>query len=397
MKLWTLSKTDLARQCLYWLSPHVPRQPWQPKGEAAMLGDAVHLIGQRVLEGHANPTEGVSEEAAKYETGLRQMLAALPDGERIAELPMAWDCETKTARVLPSKGQRDYTAKRWTELVGTADIIIIGDDWVGCYDIKTGIGARSKEAKTAGQLLTLGLCIARIRKVERVKIGFCHVEVGDWYVDEDELDCFDLLDVEDELDKLYREVLTGQMVPKPGHHCYSAWCPAASVCPATQATLARIDDEAHRHLPMVPTIESPEQAARVRIGLKLIEEKRKAWQEALEQYVLHQGAVEVSPGVWFGAVEKSSERVSISYQDLGLLVEHMGEDAARDAVEVRTSKTAIESALKARQAKRGEGIAKARALYDELRPRGLMRASTYTTFSEFSKNSKNDNEDGEAA
>lgn len=351
-----------------------------------------------------------SPDGAAYTRSVERYLDHLRDcaeGAEVSawhsEIAMAWDCATRAARILPSRNHRDYGGRKASEIVGTADVVLVGDDRVLVSDLKTGRGAREEPAKNSGQLRMLALCAARIFGASSATIELYHIDQDSErsYADQHSLDAFDLLDIEDEIASVYADAASGSQVPKPGPHCYSKWCPIAANCPATLATLARIDESAASDLPMVPTIESEEQARRVRIGLKLIDEhikaKVEAWKTALHEYVSRNGPVDLGGGKWYGAVEKSRDVLDLRHEHLDLMKRIMGEDAATAAIEIATSKAAIERALKERQTKRGEGIAKSRELYDALRSEGAMRRSTFVTFSDFKQRNDSNDDEGEAA
>jgi Holliday junction resolvase-like predicted endonuclease len=400
VRLPTASKLDLARACSFWLSPHAPKAPPYVESEHAALGNEVHAMVEAAIKGADYTPSSVG---LVYSVSVSNYVNLhLPAGERYSEIAMAWDCETRTARLLPSNGQRDYTQRRANEIVGTADVVVVDGSRVVVSDVKTGRGAREEAARNSGQLRFLALCAARVFGATDIEIELYHMDQDSdrSYPDRHTLDPFDLFDIEDEIDAIYREVKGGAQVPRSGPHCYGKWCPIAATCPATMAMLARIDEEAASGLPMVPTIENDEQARRVRIGLKMVEEhieaKVAAWKTALQEYVSRNGAVELGNGKWYGAHEKSRDVVSISHEHIDLLKRLMGDDAMSAAVEVKTSKSAIEKALKERQTKRGEGVAKARQLYEALRQDGAMRRSTFVVFEDFKKTDSNDDE-GEAA
>jgi hypothetical protein len=188
-----------------------------------------------------------------------------------------------------------------------------------------------------------------------------------------------------------RPILRGPLAP------LALLAPLATL--STLATLARIDESATSDLPMVPTIENEEQARRVRVGLKLIDEhikaKVEAWKTALHEYVSRNGPVDLGGGKWYGAVEKSRDVLGLRHEHLDLMKRIMGDDAATAAIEIATSKAAIEKALKERQTKRGEGIAKSRELYDALRSVGAMRRSRGVVFSDFKRRNDDSNDDND--
>lgn len=384
MRLPTASSVALARQCAFWLSPHAPEPPpGDDDSSYSMLGDGVHLIYERIGTYCPFTTIGIYEPALDYREVLEESVASLPQGERYFELAMAWDLETRTARLLPSHGQRDYSDAFETEITGTADVVVVCDDYVFVRDVKSGVKARRKRAASTDQLRMLALAAARIFGKERAIIELDHVTPDARRSDPAELDCFALADVEEDLDKLYQTVKAAQQAPSPGIHCFDGFCPIRSNCPAQRATLAVIRREALNELPRVAAIETDEQARRVRIGLRMIRESLKPWDQELIRYVLNVGPVHMGDGVYYGQREYQEDVLEIDHAAKDVLIKHLGEDVVRDAVELSTSKTALTKAARLHQAKRGEGVKKCEDAFAELRESGAMGKRTKKKIEEY--------------
>lgn len=391
MRLPTASKIGLATACSFAWSPHAPRWPKYEQSAAADLGNAVHAVAESIMGGDGHPA--VVAETAAYvapiiaarEELLRRvgtLDAAAPYAH--VEAPIAFDCVSGRARELPAVAHRDYSAARPTEIVGTADAVLVGQSVI-VADWKTGRGARDTRTKDTWQTLFLGLAFARSRGLDTITIALVHLEPGDYWIDWHTLDAFDLDDIEDTIRAMYAELSAAQQTPKPGPHCSSQWCPIRASCPATSATLARVNADAARFLPAVNDITSPEEAARVRVGLKLVDEAAKAWKVKLEEYLRTNGAVPIGDGKYLGIVEQSRDTVAITHEHAESLRKLLGEEIALEAIEVKTSRSAIEEACKARQAKRGDGARQAEQAMQMLRERGAVRTSTFTKIDEFTK------------
>lgn len=388
------SKLPLARECSFAWSPLAPRWPKDSRSAAAKKGDEVHAVAQAVGEERELPDD-VSDDAKASADHVREYLDALPPGRRLHEVAVAYDCVTRTARWLPQKdGHRDYSSRRPEELVGTADVILIADDCVIVPDYKTGHKARMHKASESLQLRFLAMAAAKASGKHAATIAHAHVTADGIWTDGVDLDCFDLDDAEAEVLSIYDTIRGGQQTPRPGYHCHGHYCPIRAVCPATQATIEAVSSDARKHLPMVPKIESHEQAARVRVGLAMVEAASKLWKAALEEYVLAHGPIFVGNGLMFGAVETARESISIGHEHLRHICDALGDDALTKCIDVKTSKAALERAARSAYPERGKGTKVARELVNKLRTMGAVRESRFTVFQEF-KPRNGTNEDGE--
>jgi hypothetical protein len=147
--------------------------------------------------------------------------------------------------------------------------------------------------------------------------------------------------------------------------------------------MAAISTEAAAMLPPnMLAVENDEQAKKARVALKLYDEVAKRLKDSLHEYVKSHGAVEIADGVFYGLVEQSREAIDLSVPGAADAVREV---AGLEAIEMSTSKAAIERSTMAAQEKRGEGAAKARALYDRLREMGAVRTSSFARTEEFTK------------
>lgn len=412
MRLPSASKFGLARKCSYWLSPHAPPKDPYEEGDSARLGNDVHTIAQRIGEGHPNPLAPVEEgrkkevrelldEAKAYLDVCKESVDSLPCGERFFELPMAWCAKTRSSRILPSKGHRDYSAKRETEIPGTTDVLVVCEDHVLIRDLKTGFGAKQKDASETDQLRLLALMAARMFGAERAVIELDHLAPDGRYVDRAELDCFQLLEVEDEIDDLYKTIESAQQTPKPGVHCFDGYCYVRSNCPATRATLAAVNRDAVAHLPMVAEITTQEQAARVRVGLRMVEEAKRAWYKELISYVLRNGPVDMGDGVFYGEREREKEDLDLDYEHRSILEGILGPEVVASSVRLTTSKTALLREARAAQTrnkeKRGTGAERCEQAIAALREAGAVSVKTQKRFEEYRVRDESNNNDNEAA
>lgn len=385
MSRLSASKIDLAKRCQFWLSPHAPSAPKQEQTTYSRRGNEAHAVAEQASRDPSSETVAASPWAASVALADE----TVPDGARFEEVAYAWDCGSNTARELTTNGHRDYSMARKNEIVGTADLVVVCEDRVFVRDLKTGRGARDTEAIDSMQLQFLALCAARVHGKSSATIELYHLDEDPerCYGDREDLTAIDLYDIETELADLWSAIDGAQAVPIPGTHCYSSWCPIRQVCPATMATLARIDEAAHRGLPMAPTIDNDDQAARVVVGMKVVESafeyNLKAWKEQLRAYVDRNGPIDMGEGEKYGAVEVSKDSIRITHDHIATIERVMGAGNARLAVGVSTSKAAIERACKSLQARRGEGSAMAREVVESLRRENAVRTSRYVNYTTF--------------
>jgi hypothetical protein len=408
IRLPTMSKAALSLACQYWLSEHAPRMPWEPSSPAAEHGNAVHSLAEAILEGRQVKC---SAEVEPYRAPLTQAIESLrAEGWHLAaEVPVAYTPATGAARSLKKGGHRAYGDVKPHELAGTADIVGVKPGAIIVADVKTGRGAKAHEATETQQLRALAVAFANIYGADFADVALLHVEPNDYELDRGTLYAWDLAETADALRAL---AATENPQPKPGPHCTSQWCPIRTVCPATKAAIAAIDARAEAHFPtgsiaeaiLVETYEErgekksrlvlrdEETAKRARLALKLYDEQAKRLREALHN-TLRKGAIEVSPGLFYGYVQNSRETVGdLTPEAVALIREQVGESA----LTYSSSGDAIERAAMAQQTRRGEGKRKAAEIKAALRQLGVMRRSEFSKPQEFTKQQSNDDE-GEAA
>lgn len=390
IRLPSASKAGLALACQFSFSSHAPRVPWEPSSPAAEHGNAVHALGEAIVEGREVEC---SAEVEPYRAPLAEASESLRrEGWRLsAEVPIAYDPRARSARVLrKGGGHRAYSDVRASEMPGTADVVGGKPGRLIIADFKTGRGAREHSAIETVQMRVLAVAFAAAYKLDSAEVALIHVEPGDYRIDRCELFAWDLEESADQLAALMDVV---DPVPQPGAHCTSMWCPIRAVCPATIAAVERINGEAARAFPSgMLEVDDDDKAKAARVALKLYDERSEALRRSLHDYVRHRGPIDMGDGTRYGLTVQERERVSLDVDAARLLADH----GAADAIEYRTSKEAIKRALAARYPGRGKSTQRFRDLLEELRGRGSVSTSTFERFDTFKNDTKNEDE-GEAA
>lgn len=371
------SKVGLAIECAFPWSQHAPEWPRDPQGAGGILGDAVHSEIERALSPETRGGEWTGH--------TRQALAALDEltGETGSvlhvERKLLYSPARDAARWDDSPGRRRY-ARRGDELGGTPDVIVhSGDGRIVIIDWKTGRGAQETPASETWQMRTLGCAVARLLTLDEVDVALVHLEEDDYQIDRAPFAPWDLDGFRSSLLTAFARLNDIDARPRPGPWCRDSWCPIRTVCPATQAALAAIEAEAAALLPPGLVVDSPERARSARTALKLYDEAARRLKSSLEDFVRSHGPVEIADGVLYGLVEQRREAIDLTHESAAIVREMVGEAA----IEVSTSKAAIERAAKATQTKRGEGMERARATVERLRAAGAVRESTYARFEEW--------------
>lgn len=144
------------------------------------------------------------------------------------EVPYAISLTTGAARVLPSEGQRDYSAATPDEVPGTIDLLAFDGDVAFVWDVKTTKRPEfTTEAPLNSQLLTLSLAVHRAHDVAEVQAGLLFANEYTARLEPAAFDALTLDMFEDELRRKVASIPTSS--PNPGKHC--RFCPARIACP----------------------------------------------------------------------------------------------------------------------------------------------------------------------
>jgi hypothetical protein len=399
--IWpTPSKLGLVRLCVYPWSRQAPAWPkCEPKSHDAQFGTAFHramalaavmgispgLLEQVADEHGLTPSERTKllgcVEAAIFEV-LEHRIEEIE--YRAAEVSILYDVAADTARVLPEALERDQIPEG--HIHGTVDLVErIHGEWV-ISDWKTGGRSGELDVMSDPQLRTYALMVARAFGAPRVGVVIIHVDEHGVVPDQHMLDGFEL--------HVARAALRADLAlveaggpPRPGRHCASKYCPIVAECPATLRALAEVQSSVDAQLPMqlLPLDALPEQAARVRVGIRAVEKQLAYYQAALEAWVDANGSVEIAPGVRYGKIERDgNERIDAEQPGAVAAVRELLGEQADLALEVSTSKAAIERAARARAKALGDtakGAIKRHTdpVLDRLRSIGAIRQGAPST------------------
>lgn len=386
------SKVRLAQLCGYPWSADAPAWPNVPAGEAAIFGTAVHDAAEHIARHSGIPN--IEEIANKYrltpakekELGecareVHLFIEAELDQveELFPEVAIAFDPATGTARHLRPKFHRDYSDAKPHEIAGSMDLVFKRTDGaLVVRDWKTGFKqSQDLDVRTDPQLMTYALMAQRLFGGVRIVVQIAHVSPNGIRIDEVEIDIFDIDAHYASLVDLLEATLGKHREPSPGPHCHSQYCPLVSVCPNTQALIASVG-EVDPELPFSPEIRSPAHAVSLYHQLRIFREAHEQVDAALKEYASKQ-PIEVEPDLFYGAVEmKGRERIDADVAGAVAIIRKHLEDSADIALEVSTSKAALERGarhlLNARgEMKRGALKGTVDPILEELRTHGALK------------------------
>jgi len=260
-----------------------------------------------------------------------------PDG---AEVAYAFDVVTGKARELGRNLNRNYPQTRRTEIVGTTDKVTVEVDRVIVRDYKSGFGFGVAAPRENVQLGFYAICAADVNSKSAARVELEFMDQDNRVIGTD-LDALDLAAMRERIRAIWNA--TGGEQPRvvTGDHCTG--CPCITRCPA-HLTMAiafhegmwpdvmPTDGLTAEKLPQI--WEHLKNAKRV-VGL--VEKTMRA--------IASQTPIALADGKVLGAheVERTELDGMVTYQALRDL---HGEDVARSAVSMETSKTALEEALK---------------------------------------------------
>ncbi len=356
----TPSKLALAAACAYPWHRFAPAWPEQVTSTDATFGSAFHEA-MHIAAVWGSLTEGVLEQVAArhgltpsdetrllacVEVAIEEVLLERDEvTHRAGEVSILYNVAADTARVLPEALARDAIPAG--HIHGTIDLVEVVGGEVIISDWKTGGRSGELDIGTDPQLRTYALMAARAMGAERVGVVLLHAAEDGVTPDQAVLDGFDLACSRAALLTTLAHVDVGGP-PVPGRHCATKCCPIVASCPATLKALAEVQAAAEAQLPMVLAIESAEQAARVRHGIKAVEKALEQYRASLYAYVTAHGAIEVAPGILFGRIEREgNERIDAEVVGAVAAIQELLGEHADLALEISTSKAAIERGARA--------------------------------------------------
>jgi len=316
------SKTDVLFACQYWASPsiqlptEISDSPYARFGSAFHKTMEVHLLEQApdfylIGQEFSLTINDVERLKNYYERGsgiIDKILttngwAALP---RMVETKLAYDPFVDKARVLESKGQRDYSARKPTELPGTGDLIIPNvEAWQSptgkalvVFDWKSGQSVY--DAKKNLQLSSLGLMAAKLLNQSYVHVAILRLDDEFAEISEATRSATQLEHHRTELKKALRGALAESPSLTPGTYCQ--YCPALEICP--------VHRDPYYPVEMLETAVSTEQMAHIFPLLQAAEKKLHKARERVKRYVEMNGPLDLDSGKRARIVDFEEENIS---------------------------------------------------------------------------------------
>lgn len=367
----TASKVDLARRCLW---PF--RADAGPRNQGTFAADKGHDE-----HAHIEHTLMTGDTAPKSDTHRRWLaewyaLETNRDTGWTVERPIALDPETGETRLGPENwDRRDYAWAPWRFMVATPDAYSVRDGVVRVVDWKTGEQSGIESPSRAGQMLVLGLALARHFRCSAADLSFVLVNDRRLWAETERVSRLDLAIFEDELNSLVAATKT-DVAPVRGPHCKAKFCDYLGRCPATREDLA-LAVPAPR---VVPVLHSSEFVDAEHVGAQwsLVQAAEKRLSELRVAAIMwmreHRTPV---PTPFGGVVEiETTERELVNETTVRVLRDLLGE-AADPAIErsESTTKAKIES-LAAAIAEPGETKKAAKdRLLTAMRERGAFKVS----------------------
>lgn len=369
---------------------------------AASIGIAIHSFLERVAEvGRDAALELVPPNARRFAEAIP--LDRLPvAGECFAaEVAFAYDPDTDRGRELGRSIGRSYVLAGLDperEFGATVDVVGLGSDLVYVADWKTGRGPVTSPPANL-QLRAGALAAARAYGVGGALVQVVHLDDdGSVWLDPREpaaLDAFDLDATRTQLEVLAVRIRTAAdelaagRLPnvRVGRHC--AGCRAVAMCPAAGLAVRAIVVAASGAAPLTPDVVAegltPGTALDFLGRIDAVKHALDVAEEGLRIYA-RANPIDLGDGKVWGPRTLTRETVDASTV-YDVIRREAGEEAARGAVEWKSSKTAIEDVardLVARRKAAGEKRVSIKGetsrLVDEVRSRGGIRASTFERF-----------------
>ncbi len=338
----SMSRTEELLQCQWWASPvtWLPPQP-EKSPDIPRFGTAVHKtlelhrLKQKVDIAAIAVEQDVDADKLGdyYSRGSKVVDSLLKNvkGTEEYEAKYAYDPFTDKGRKLKSKKERDYSEKKITELPGTVDVNVVQPKEFFVLDYKTG--NKVYDIKTNGQLRSLSLAISKthglssgIRVILRIDEDF--IEPYEERINVVEMEAHRKV-----LRPAMRAMLSLTPNLRPGTYCN--WCPALEVCPAQGGPLVLRD--------LIENAIEPAQVSHIYGKLLAIENLTKKVREKIHTYIEQNGPIDLDNG-------KSLILKPISKDNL--------------------SQASIKRAL---------GAINGQELIDDLRKKGCIEESNYTS------------------
>lgn len=351
---------------------------WSVGSIYAARGTEVHAYLERISNGMA-AAESLALVAEEHRGACEaiDLEAIRPELQLSAEVALAYNPVTDTARVLGQSLERDYSSITADEWPLTIDLAGLSPDAAEVDDWKTGW---AKLARTRGNWQMRGAAIAIARAFDRDQVNATLIYLREGKMvwrDRAGFDAFELAGIASELRQVHQRVLAnrasyaagGHVEPTEGSWC--RYCPSWSSCPA-KAALVRwaLTGEADQR--PIKAGDLVAALTRVREGKKALEQIEKAILATVAEPLLVE-VTEDGTETWLGPYQKpgnekldASIAVDVAMDVLSVPADQRGAFVA----EVTTiTKAALERAVGKRVAS-GRAASAIDAITKAIRARG---------------------------
>lgn len=350
----TLSELPTGMECVG--SVVLPRG-WEPVGERADRGTAIHdVVGDAAQDGAEAALQEVPEKFRDFaETVLEKLEHLQMPGARY-ELAVRYDVDTGAGVELGVNLQRNYGPRGPRDVVGALDIAAVNGTHVAVADFKTGWTARNHvpPATRNAQVRVGALALARAVGASSATVAVLRISDSGFVDDTDvaDMDSGDFLLLEEELrdwadrvDAARTAVATG-VAPetRPGPWCQ--YCEAYADCPEKQKLMTMAVRSADQVLETQQRLlTTPETAARGYELWRAVDVLAGKLGAEVHRYANSQ-PIPLRDGRVFGPHRVTSKSYD-PHVTFRVTREVLGDDAALEAVTMKTSHAALERAAKA--------------------------------------------------
>lgn len=362
-------------------------------------GDARHLFLQRIAELRSvgvSLADARKEALDEVDERWRHACEVI-DLDRLGhrttlstEVAVAYNWKADTARILKPIAPRQYEVDETCEIAQTIDLAGVGDREVYSGDYK-GPFAWLREPSKSLQLGGGGLCLARVFRARRAHLEYIRLNTDGSSVPwKATLDVFGIEDVAVRLQTMMYGVETMRseidrgIVPNVTEGPWCTYCNAKQHCPAKTALVRSVLAGDAKHKLSLRDPITPENVGTVYAMRKKVKEALRIVDNAIHAYEAageastpgHVSSTAIPAGVepdgslrYFGRFEREGNEVIDGDIALDVLREKYG-NAALEAFEVETSKTAIKDVVRSNKPDDVTLKDAEQEVFDEIRKRG---------------------------
>jgi len=306
----------------------------------------------------ANSGNDEHEDLAELDDPEHEFAHLLPPGAR-SEVKVAYDVLARTGRIIGQGDGRGYGTLGPFEIAGSIDVLWLEGDTVVVLDWKTGYNDVDP-AERNWQLWGYALAACAAFGKSRARVMIVYTKFKSARPDEYEIDALELADFASRLAALHTRVpelkaslQRGELLDtKEGNWCRH--CPSKHVCPSKNGLLVQF---AENGLAVVgDAAMTPERARQAYEQFVRIDQLVADVKKRLNAFVIDNGPIDLGNGRMYGRYHRKGNEVLDGKAAVRAIREIAGESAKEfeaEAVEVSTSKAAIDRACKALNMPRG--------------------------------------------